>query len=88
MSTDDARTWYRLGNQHEDQGRDEEALACFERAVAADPGHAKSWNNLGAACQRLGRIGRAEEAYRTALRAVPSLCQRGLRLVRLLASRG
>lgn len=88
MHADDARAWYRLGNRHEDEGRDEEALACFERAVAADPLYAKAWNNLGAACQRLGHMARAEEAYRTALRHDPALLQPGLNLGRLHEARG
>lgn len=88
MNADDARGWYRLGNQHEDEGRDTEALACFERAVAADPGYAKAWNNLGAALQRQGQAARAEEAYRTALRRDPALLQPSLNLGRLHESRG
>ncbi len=63
----DAGGWYRLGNEREDEGRDAEALECFERAIAMDPEHAKAWNNLGTASQRLGDLARAEEAYRTAL---------------------
>ncbi len=85
---DDARGWYRLGNQREDEGRDADALACFERAVAADPRHARAWNNLGAASQRLGNARRAEEAYRTALAHEPALLQPSLNLGRLHESRG
>lgn len=88
MDADDARAWYRLGNQREDEGRDAEALACFERAVALDPAHAKSWNNLGAASQRLGQSGRAEQAYRTALLHDPALLQPNLNLGRLHEVRG
>ena len=84
---DDARGWYRLGNQREDEGRDTEALACFERAVAADPCHARAWNNLGAASQRLGNMRRAEEAYRTALVHDPALLQPSLNLGRLHENR-
>jgi predicted TPR repeat methyltransferase len=79
----DAPGWYRLGNQREDEGRDVDALACFERAVAADPRHARAWNNLGAASQRLGDARRAEEAYRAALALDPALMQPNLNLGRL-----
>jgi predicted TPR repeat methyltransferase len=88
MEPTDARGWYRLGNQREDEGRDAEAVACFERAVAADPRHAKAWNNLGAASQRLGRAEQAERAYREALRHDPALLQPNLNLGRLHESRG
>lgn len=84
----DAPGWYRLGNEREDQGRDAEALECFERAVAMDPKHAKAWNNLGAASQRLGDLPRAEGAYRTALAQEPSLLQPNLNLGRLHEGRG
>ena len=85
---DDARGWYRLGNAHEDNGRDADALACFERAVAADPRHARAWNNLGAAAQRLGDTRRAEQSYRTALTHDPALLQPNLNLGRMHESRG
>jgi predicted TPR repeat methyltransferase len=88
MEPTDARGWYRLGNQREDEGQDAEALACFERAVALDPRHAKAWNNLGAASQRLGRAEQAVRAYREALKHEPALLQPNLNLGRLHESRG
>lgn len=84
----DARGWYRLGNRREDEGRDGEAFACFERAVAIDPTYAKAWNNLGAAAQRLGRIEQAARAYREALRQDPALLQPNLNLGRLHEASG
>lgn len=87
-NTNDAASWYRLGNAREDEGRDAEALACFERAVEIEPGHARAWNNLGAASQRLGDHARAEDAYRRALAADPALLQPHLNLGRLHEGRG
>ena len=46
-AADQAIAWYRLGNVRQEQGRDREALACFERSTALAPGHSPSWNNLG-----------------------------------------
>lgn len=80
--------WYRLGNVRGEQGRDDEALDCFERAVALDPAHAKSWNNLGTANQRLGREDEALAAYRTAVDRDPELFEPYLNLGRLCADRG
>jgi len=83
-----AEDWYRAGNRREDEGRDDEALACFERAVALDPAHARAWNNLGAACQRLGDLRRAEEAYRRAVARDPALVPPSVNLGRLCEGRG
>jgi len=87
-SPSNARAWYRLGNVREEQGRDEDALACFEKAIALDPGHAQAWNNLGGAHQRLGRLDPAAEAFRRAIAADPMLPQPYLNLGRLHGTRG
>jgi len=83
-----ARAWYRLGNVREEQGRDEDAVACFQKALALDPAHAQAWNNLGGAHQRLGRLEPAEDAYRRAIAADPMLPQPYLNLGRLHGARG
>jgi membrane associated rhomboid family serine protease len=53
-------------------GRYVRAADRLERAVAADPKQASSWQNLGVARQRLGRIGPAAEAYRQAVKLRPN----------------
>ncbi len=78
-----ATAWYRLGNVRSEQGRDEDALACFERSLALDPSSAKAWNNLGAACQRLGSLEQGRAAYRAALERDPGLFEPYLNLGRL-----
>lgn len=83
-----ARAWYRLGNVREEQGRDSDAEACFEKAVALDPVHAQAWNNLGGARQRLRREQGAIEAYRKAIAADAGLAQPHLNLGRLYSARG
>jgi predicted TPR repeat methyltransferase len=70
---DTADGWFRRGIEHEDQGSDDLAVGCYERAVAIDPGHAKAWNNLGASLYRLGRKAPATDAYRRALAIDPDL---------------
>src|SRR5205085_1616697 len=57
-------------------------------ALALDPSHAKSWNNLGTASQRLGRTDEALAAYRSALERNPELFEPYLNLGRLCESRG
>ena len=82
-----ARAWYRLGNVREEQGRDEDAIACFEKAIALEPAHAQAWNNLGGARQRLGRLDPAADAFRRAIAADPMLPQPYLNLGRLHGAR-
>jgi len=52
---------------------EQRALACFEKAVALEPGHAKAWNNIGISSEKLGEAERAEAAYRRALEHDPKL---------------
>jgi len=82
-----AQAWYRLGNVREEQGRDIDAVDCFEKAVALDPRHAQAWNNLGGARQRLGQPTEAD-AYRRSILADPDLEQPRLNLGRLYSVRG
>jgi len=85
--TGTADAWYRLGNVREEQGRDRDALDCFEKAVALEPRHARAWNNLAGARQRLGRPATVD-AYRQAIAADPDLIQPLLNLGRLYSGRG
>ena len=87
-NTDSADGWYRLGNDRQDQGRDDLAAECYERAVRMEPGHAKAWNNLGASRYKLGRGELAAQAYRRALAIDPSLVQALVNLARACRERG
>jgi predicted TPR repeat methyltransferase len=78
-----ATAWYRLGNVRSEQGRDRDAIACFERSLALDSSSAKAWNNLGAAYQRLGSPEQGRAAYRAALAREPELFEPYLNLGRL-----
>jgi len=83
-----ADDWYRLGNTHQDEGRDDLAVACYERAVDLLPGHAQAWNNLGASRHQLGLEEPAAAAYRRALAIDPSLRQATVNLAHLFRERG
>ena len=84
----DARAWYRLGNVRSHQKRDMDALDCFRRALAIAPVNAQMLNNLGAACERLGRRREAQEAYERAQGADPGLFEPYLNLGRFWESEG
>ncbi|MFN8705303.1 MAG: tetratricopeptide repeat protein, partial [Planctomyces sp.] len=64
---DDAVAWVNLGNRRQDQNRQEEALQCYERAVAANPSLPAARQNLGYILFNLGFPERARDAYRDLL---------------------
>lgn len=53
-------------------GRADEAVAALRRAVAIDPGDARTRFNLGRVLERAGRIGEASDAYADAVRLAPA----------------
>jgi len=57
----DARTLYREGFQHFVDDRLDEAIACYRRAVEADPTLAIAWNGLSMAYRNQGDLDRAIE---------------------------
>lgn len=83
-----AEDCYRLGNARQDEGRDDLAVACYERVVQLQPGHAKAWNNLGVSRQKLGRDAHAAAAYRQALAIDSSLLQALVNLAHLCREGG
>ena len=48
-------------------GREADALASFDRALAAAPHHVKAWNNRGRALQALNRHAEAVESFGKAI---------------------
>jgi predicted O-linked N-acetylglucosamine transferase (SPINDLY family) len=65
------RTAYHLGMTLEAQGRLGEALAAYEEALAADPGHAGAWNNRGNVLRKTGRLDEAVESLSQAVLLAP-----------------
>ncbi len=57
-----------LGNLDEFFGREKDALATLQAAVAADPDNAHAWDNLASQEQTLNHV---EDAYRHTLKALP-----------------
>ena len=67
----EARAIYREGFQHFAQGRLEEAVACYRKAVDVDPELAIAWNGLSMALQRSGDLDAAIEAARRLIELEP-----------------
>jgi len=55
----DARTLYREGFQHYANDDLDEAIACYERAIALEPELAIAWNGLSLAHRQKGEIDEA-----------------------------
>ncbi len=51
--------------------RFEESITAARKALEVRPGYAEAWNNIGAACNDLGRFAEAAEACREAIRLKP-----------------
>lgn len=66
-----AEAHYRQGGALHDQGRLDEAVACYGKAVAMKPDHAHAHNDLGTALQALGKLDAAIDSYRRALACDP-----------------
>jgi len=62
-----AEEWINEGVKLAEQGKFEEALKCFERALEIDPKDAAAWYNKGNALYDLGRYEEAIECYDRAL---------------------
>ncbi len=67
------QVWYLLGMAVLSQGRLEDALPPFRRALEFDPRMAPALFNLGFALERLGRLDDAIDAYRRTLAVAPKL---------------
>ena len=63
---DDAQSWFERAAALE-KGDPDAAVAAYERAIAADPALLDARINLGRLLHELGRLARAEQAYRDAL---------------------
>jgi Flp pilus assembly protein TadD len=66
----------------------EEAVAHYERAVAADPTYAPAYSNLGAALSALGRIDAGKRAYQRALELNPDFADAHFNLGNALRREG
>ena len=59
----------------EEQGKLDEAVACYRRALQLQPDHAEAHNNLGNALQDQGKLDEAVACYRRALQLKPDFAE-------------
>ena len=76
-----ASFWNNKGGSLAALGRHEEAIRCYDTALAIDPNVTQIWNNKGSALSALGRSEEAIDCYDKALaiepRFVMALCNKG-----------
>ncbi len=82
-----ARVHNRIGTELLHAGRPAEAAARFEQALQEDPTYAGACNNLGVACERLGRAD-AQAHFERAVQLQPDFVPARFNLARLLMQMG
>ena len=90
-SPEDADIWYLLGRTKYNEGRYDEAVSSFERALALRPKYVEAENNLGLSWHELNKTAQAKEAFQAAIDwqgPLPSDAQPYLNLGVLLMEQG
>jgi len=72
---EEAQQVYQLGNALAAQGKTDQAVVHYERALSLNPDHAEAHNNLGLALAAQGRIDQAVSHYERALSLKPDDAQ-------------
>src|SRR6516162_10903234 len=80
----DPRTWNNIGRTLAARGRNEEALACYDRALADQGDIPQTLANRGRALRNLDRLDEAETSLREALRLKPDFANAHTELGRVL----
>ena len=73
LAPDNAGACCQLGAAVRDQGRLEESLGCYQRAIELRPAYPEAHNDMGNVLRDLGRFAEAEASYRLALKARPDM---------------
>jgi Flp pilus assembly protein TadD len=64
-------SFYQLGRYYQGQLRYDQAVAAYQKSVAADPGYSEAYNGLGVIYSQQGRFDAAEQAFRSGLEQAP-----------------
>jgi predicted O-linked N-acetylglucosamine transferase (SPINDLY family) len=67
IKPDYAEAYNNLGNSLRDQGKLDEAIACYRQALLIKPDYAEAYNNLGNSLRDQGKLDEAIACYRQAL---------------------
>ena len=72
-----------MGNALQDQGKLDEAITSFKKALSLKPDHAEAYNNMGNALQDQGKIDEAITSFKKALVIKPDYVEVARNLVKL-----
>jgi predicted O-linked N-acetylglucosamine transferase (SPINDLY family) len=75
LKPDYAEAHNNLGNVFQQQGKLDEALACYRQALHLRPNYAKAHNNLGNVFEQQGKLDEALACYRQALHLKPDYAE-------------
>ena len=64
-----------MGNALKDQGKLDEAIAAYNKALSIKPDYADAYNNMGNALQDQGKLDEAIAAYNKALSLKPDYAE-------------
>jgi len=67
MANNDHNSWYSIGNERAKEGKNDDALAAYDKALELDPKHVGTWNNKGVVLARLKRFEEAISCYDKAI---------------------
>ena len=88
LEPESAEDYYNLGNQLQQQGQTEAAIAAYSQAIELQPQYAQAHNNLGAALESLGQIEAALSAYSQAIELQPTYAEAHNNLGAILQGKG
>lgn len=88
IAPDVAQIYAHYGVLLEQQGRPDEAVACYGQALERSPDEAPTWSNLGVALACMGRETQAETAFRKAIELDPQYGRARFNLSYLLLRQG
>ena len=71
MGNNDHHSWYSSGNDLVKEGKNDDALMAYDKALEMDPKHVGTWNNKGIVLSRLKRFEEAISCYDKAIELNP-----------------
>ena len=71
MGNNDHHSWYTSGNELVKEGKNDDALMAYDKALEMDPKHVGTWNNKGIVLARLKRFEEAINCYDKAIELNP-----------------
>jgi tetratricopeptide (TPR) repeat protein len=70
-----AKDWNDQGGALNSQGKYDEAIQAYDKAIQLDPNYAKAWSNKGMALVNMGKLDEAIQAFDKAIWIDPSLSE-------------